>query len=122
MYEEYLGEGYHETARLILGADQDLLPNSIVDADLNISAMKMMMAAFFEQKPMTVMSKITEAQDKLITKAALYYLAAVLCVALKSRTAVPPFNTFRYKKDWEKKRKKCADKGNKLLMRVLLMG
>lgn len=122
VYKEYLGEGYVSTVRLILGADEMLCPKDMVNADLNIGAMKMMMADVFDQKPMLFASVTTEKKMKMINTAALYYLASILCVALASRTAVPPFNTFRYKKNWDKKRKKCVDKANGLLARLLKMG
>ena len=40
MYEEYLGQGYHDKVRKMLTANTDLLPDRIIDADLNIGGMK----------------------------------------------------------------------------------
>ena len=122
MYKEFMGEGYHEQVRMILGADETLCPNKIIDADMNIGAMKMMISGALESKPYLLFQGATEQRVEAIAKAARYYLAAVICLALKSRTSAPPYDTPKYRKDWEKKRKKCADKGNSIMLRMMRMG
>lgn len=44
LYEDYLGKGYHNKLRQMLTADETLLPNRIIDADLNIGGMKRLIA------------------------------------------------------------------------------
>jgi hypothetical protein len=115
MYEEYLGEGYHERVRKMLTADEKLLPNSIIDAELNIGTMKALtnqaLNRFKHKKPQID----TEEKLDLLKEISIYYLCAVLCVAMKSRTSVKPFNLKKYDKNWGKKRERYAQKGKKLL-------
>lgn len=44
MYKEYLGEDYYTKVRKMLTANEELLPNRIIDADLNIGGMKQLLA------------------------------------------------------------------------------
>lgn len=122
MYEEYLGKGYHEEIRKIIGVDDKLCPNRIIDADLNIGAMKMLITPAMEK--MIIHGKTVNSEDKynVLATVARYYLAGILCVALKSRTSAPPFNTQKHKRNWNKKRAKCMDKANRLMMGLMQMG
>jgi hypothetical protein len=114
MYTEYLGENYHWEIRKILGADDVLCPDSIIDAEYNIGAMKEIMTAKLE-----IVTRV-DSEDKFqkLSKAGRYYLCAVICLALKSRTAVAPYNTSKYRKDWDKIREKCLSKGEKIMSRL----
>ena len=114
MHREYLGENYHDEIRKILHADDTLLPNRIIDADINIGGMKQLIASTFEMVP-HINSK---EQFDLLSKAARYYLAGIICLALKSRTSVKPFNVPKNNKDWIKKNKKCMEKGNKMVLQL----
>ena len=114
MYSEYLGEGYHGVIRKMLTADQKLCPDSMIDADLNIGAMKMLIAQGLERLPDNTVGE-NELKFQILQKAARYYLAAVLCVAIKSRIKSPPFNVPKYEKNWDKKRKNYVAKGWKSL-------
>lgn len=122
MYEEYLGEGYHEKIRKMLTVDDTLLPNRIIDADLNIGAMKRFIAPAIEK--MQMFGKHVDSKEKfiLLSQAALYYLCGILCVAMKSRTSSPPFNIPKYKKRWDKKRDGYMQKGNQYLQGLMRMG
>jgi len=111
MYEEYLGENYHWEIRKLLGAGDTLCPDSIIDADLNIGAMKYIMT----QKVKDVTQVDSDEKFQKLSKAGRFYLAAVICVALKSRTAVAPYNTSKYRKDWDKIRGKCLSKAEKIM-------
>jgi hypothetical protein len=123
MYEEFLGEGYHEKLRKMLTVDDTLLPNRIIDADANIGAMKRMIQQNVGLRAYMVNRIEDNSQEyDAMKEIATYYLAGVLCTALKSRTSVPPFNVPRYKRDWEKKRSKYIDKGNGLLIGLIRMG
>jgi hypothetical protein len=111
MYTEYLGENYHWEIRKLLGAGDTLCPDSIIDAEYNIGAMKMIMT----QKMKDVARIDSEEKFQKLSKAARYYLVAVICVALRSRTAVAPYNTSKYRRDWDKIRGKCLSKAEKIM-------
>ncbi len=107
MYEEYLGEGYHDVIRKMLTADEKLCPNTMIDADLNIGAMKMLIGQALKYKTIDK----TELTFQIMQKAARYYLASLLCVAIQSRIKSPPFHLAKYKKNWQKKQRKFNQKG-----------
>jgi len=119
MYEEYLGQGYHEKIRKMLTCKEDLLPNRIIDADLNIGGMKKLISSPLEKMKMHGKAIQNEEQFKQLSDVAVYYLCGILCMAMKSRTSSPPYNLAKYKKNWDKKQKGYMEKGN-LLMRGLI--
>lgn len=123
MYEEYLGADYTKKIRQMLTVDEKLLPDRIINAPLNIEGMKQMIKSFVENKTGKY-SSITDfvnngEQYKKLQDASIYYLVGILCVALKSRTSVPPFNEKKYKKPWDKKRENYIKKGNLLMLELL---
>lgn len=122
MYEEYLGEGYHDKIRKMLTLPEEVLPNSVIDADLNIGAMKQLLSPALEK--MKILGKRINSEEKFnqLSQVALYYLCGILCVAMKSRTSAPPFNIKKYQKNWDKKQKKYIEKGNMILLRLIQMG
>jgi hypothetical protein len=122
MYKEYLGEGYHEKIRKMLTCDETLLPDSIIDADANIGAMKKLIAPAIEKMQMFGKEVDSEEKFKLLSDAALYYLCGILCMAMKSRTSAPPFNLSKYKKRWDKKRDGYMQKGNQYMQGLMNMG
>ena len=122
MHEEYLGKSYHERIRTMLTVDDKLLPDSIIDAQTNIGAMKMLLAPTLEKMQMLGKTVDTEEKYNHLASAGLYYLCGVLCMAMKSRTSAPPFNIKKYQKRWDKKRDKYMQKGNELLLGLMRMG
>jgi len=120
-YEEYLGLGYRDKVRKMLTVDKVLLPDRIIDADLNIGAMKMLIAPVVEEMQKFGKFVNTEKKYKQLNDAALNYLAGVLCMALKSRTSASPFDTQEYKRNWDKKREKFMRYGNAQLMGLMQM-
>jgi hypothetical protein len=122
MYKEYLGEGYHEKIRKMLTADETLLPDKIIDADLNIGGMKKLIAPAIEKMQMFGKEVDNEEKFKLLSDAALYYLCGILCMAMKSRTSSPPFNLPKYKKRWDKKKDGYMQKGNQYMQGLMRMG
>lgn len=122
MYKEYMGEGYHEKIRKMLTVDEKLLPNRIIDADVNIGAMKRLIAPAVEK--MQAKGKYVDTKEKFkqLSDAALYYLCGILCMAMKSRTSSAPFNIPKYKKKWDKKKNKYMQKGNLLIQGLMNMG
>lgn len=122
LYEDYLGKGYHNKLRQMLTVDETLLPNRIIDADLNIGGMKQLIVPALEK--MNVLGNRVDDEDKfnLLCSAALYYLAGILCMAMKSRTSAPPFNIPKYKKPWEKKQAGYIQKANLLMEGLRRMG
>lgn len=122
MYEEYLGKGYHDKIRKMLTVDDKLLPDSIIDAQTNIGAMKMLLAPTLEKMQMLGKTVDTEEKYNHLASAGLYYLCGVLCMAMKSRASAPPFNIKKYQKRWDKKRDKYMQKGNELLLGLMRMG
>ncbi len=121
MYAEYLGEGYHDEIRKRLTLPEEVLPDSVIDAEYNIGAMKQLITPAIEQ--MQIVGKRIDTEDKFnaLSQMALYYLCGVLCVAMKSRTSAPPFNIKKYQKRWDKKRTNYMRKGN-LIMQGLVRG
>jgi hypothetical protein len=122
MYKEYLGDGYHEKIRKMLTADDTLLPDRIIDADLNIGAMKELIAPAVEKMQMFGKAVDTEEKYNLLSNAALYYHCGILCMAMKSRTSSPPFNLPKYKKKWDKKQVGYIQKGNQYMQGLMRMG
>jgi len=122
MYKEYLGEGYHNKVRKMLTVDEKLLPDRIIDADLNIGAMKQMIASGIDKMQLQGKKVNTEEKYAQFSNAAIYYLCGILCLAMKSRTSSPPFNIKKYKKDWDKKRTGYMEKGNNLMIGLMRMG
>ena len=121
MYEEYLERA--TTTRLgRCYFDDKLLPDSIIDAQTNIGAMKMLLAPTLEKMQMLGKTVDTEEKYNHLASAGLYYLCGVLCMAMKSRTSAPPFNIKKYQKRWDKKRDKYMQKGNELLLGLMRMG
>jgi hypothetical protein len=122
LYEDYLGKGYHAKLRQMLTADDTLLPDRIIDAELNIGAMKLLIAPVMDKINMSGKKIDNEAKFNQLSTAAQYYLAGVLCTAMISRTSAPPFNVPKYKKPWCKKRAGYMQKGNNLMMGLIQMG
>lgn len=119
MYSEYLGTGYHDKIRNLLTVNTELLPDRIINADVNIGAMKKIIAPAVDRKNLLHGGIQTEEQFNKLSEAACYVLCGVLCVALKSRTSTPPYNLPKYKKNWDKKRNKFVQKGNLLIKELM---
>lgn len=122
MYEEYLGEGYHDRVRTMLTVDDVLLPNEIIDADFNIGSMKELVVAMLKNIELKGGKIDTEEKMTAVTNMAVYFLCGVLCMAMKSRTSVEPFDIPKYKKQWDKKLKKYMSKGNEIALGLIPMG
>ncbi len=122
LYSEYLGDGYHEKLRKMLTADEVLLPDRIIDADLNIGGMKSLISPTLEKMNALGKKIDSEARFNQLQSAALNYLAGILCMALKSRTSAPPYNVPKYKKPWDKKQAGYMQKANNLMMGLMRMG
>jgi hypothetical protein len=102
--------------------DETLLPNRIIDADLNISGMKQLISPALEKMNMMGNKVDDEKKFSQLSSAALYYLAGILCMAMKSRTSAPPFNVQKYKKPWDKKQAGYMQKANLLMEGLRRMG
>ena len=112
LIKNYLGENYHDEIRDILKADDVLLPDSIIDAELNMGAANMMLEGMLESCVVINSDKRRER----VNKAAKFYLCGALCVMLTSRTKVEPF--LKYRRDWEYHRQKNMDKANKIMLKL----
>ena len=121
MYNEYLGENYHDIIRKILTADDTLCPDSIIDAPLNIGAMQMLTKQALERMMRHGKRVDNEQMFNQLQTAAQYYLAGVLCSAIQSRVKVPPFVKYA-RKNWKKKQKKCMEKGWQAMRVLMQMG
>ncbi len=119
MYEEYLGEGYHDKVRKMLSVDDTLLPNNIIDADINIGAMKLLISPSLET--MREEGKTINSEDKYkkLVDVALHYLCGVLCIALKSRTLHEPFNVPKYKHNWDEECGKFVNYANLKMLELI---
>lgn len=121
MYEEYLGEGYHDEIRKRLCLPEEVLPDSVIDADYNIGGMKQLLSPALEKMNMLGNKINTEEKFNQLSQVAVYYLCGILCMAMKSRTSAPPFNLKKYQKNWDKKQKNYMARGNRI-MQGLMMG
>ncbi|TCU72841.1 hypothetical protein EV204_105177 [Tissierella praeacuta] len=121
MYEKYLGLNYHNRIRKMLTLPEEVLPNRIIDADLNIGGMKQLLSPALEKMQIHGKQINTEEKYNQLANAGIYFLCGILCMAMKSRTSAPPFNIPKYKKNWDKKQKGYMQKGN-MLMQGLMMG
>jgi len=119
MYKTYLGEGYHDKVRKLLTADDKICTNTMIDAPVVIGAMKKLLAPYLEQSPFQFGDKKVQVENEEefaeFQQAALYLLAGILCSPIISRAKVPPFNSFKYQKNWKKKQEKLMKKGHMLL-------
>ena len=112
MIKDYLGDNYHDEIREMLKADECLLPDTIIDAELNIQAANTILVGMLENcVPIN-----SEARKGKVGRAARLYLCAVLCVMLKSRTKNSFFE--KYRRDWEYKRGQCAGKADKIMIKL----
>ena len=118
MYEFLLGEGYHDVIRKILNADDYLVPNSMIDADLNIGALRMLMAGQLDKLQITGNLAYSDNKSKSLYEACRYYLAGILCVAIRSRVNSSQFVKYRHR-NWDKKRDKCMAKGTAHIARLM---
>ena len=119
MHEQYLGKGYHDKIRKMLTCNEELLPNRIIDADLNIGGMKQLLSPALEKMNMFGNKINSEEKFNQLSQVALYYLCGILCMAMKSRTSAPPFNLKKYQKRWDKKQKGYMQKGNQLMQGLM---
>lgn len=117
MYEEYLGKDYHNKVRKMLTLPEEVLPDSVIDADNNIFAMKELLSPVLETRKIN-----TEEKFNQLSQVAVYYLCGILCIAMKSRTSAPPFNVKKYQKRWDKKRKSYMARGNKIMQGLMIGG
>ncbi|MGJ0847395.1 hypothetical protein ACR77J_11960 [Tissierella praeacuta] len=122
MYEEYLGEGYHDKVRKMLTVDEKVLPNSVIDADLNIGGMKQLLSPALNKMKIHGKEINTEEKYNQLANAGIYYLCGILCMAMKSRTSAPPFNLKKYQKNWDKKQKNYMARGNKIMQGLMIGG
>lgn len=113
MLKAYLGESYHDEIRKILKADEALLPDRIIDADINICSADMVLSGMLE----SCVPIVGEKRRQAVEKAAGWYLCGVLCVALESRTRVAPF--LEYRKDWRRVGDRCVEKANKKMLKLM---
>lgn len=120
MYEEYLGEGYHDRIRKMLTLPEEVLPNSVIDADLNIGGMKQLLSTALEKMKIHGKRIDSEAKFNQLSQVALYYLCGIFCMAMKSRTSAPPFNIKKYQKNWDKKQKGYMQKGNTIMQGLMM--
>jgi hypothetical protein len=121
-YSEYLGEGYHKRIRGKMTVDEKLLPDDIIDSDVNIGAMKKLVTPVMETLAQFGKRIDTEKKYVQLRDAALNLLCGILCIAMKSRTSAPPFDGPEYKRNWDKKRDKFIRYGNSQLMELMRMG
>lgn len=112
LIKDYLGENYHDEIREILKADDVLLPDRIIDAELNISAANIIFEGMLE----SCVAINSDRRRERVSRAAKLYLCGVLCLALKSRTKVEPFKG--YSRDWEYQRQKNMGKANKIMLKL----
>lgn len=112
LIKTYLGDDYHDEIREILKADEVLLPDSIIDAELNMGAANMMLEGILE----SCVSVNSARRKGRVSRAAKLYLCGVLCLALNSRTKVEPF--LKYRMNWKYHCKKNIEKANKIMLKL----
>lgn len=114
MYEESMGKNYHDVIRKILIVKPEQVPDSMIDADANIEAMKGFISPFLLKMEQRGKTEMTDSEFESLQKAARYYLAAILCIPLRGR-----FKTKKNFARWEKKRVKCMNKATAEMYRLM---
>lgn len=95
-YEDFLGSRYHERMRKLLKADETFLPDSVIDAPLNIETMRTIVQGQFASDHIDIARSVTtKEQSELLVETGFYFLAMVLCPALKSRCKTSGFEEYR---------------------------
>lgn len=112
LIKDYLGANYHDEIRELLKADDILLPDRIIDAELNIGAANIILEGMLE----SCVSINSDRRKERVSRAAKLSLCGVLCLPLSSRTKVGPF--LKYRKDWEYHRQKNMGKANKIMLKL----
>ena len=112
MLKGYLGDNYRDSIREMLKADDRLLPDSIIDAELNVGATKLIIDGMLE----SCVQINSEVRKEKVGRAVKLVHCAVLCTMLKSRTKNELFANYR--RDWESKRKQCMDKADKIMFKL----
>ena len=107
LYAEYLGAGYVDEVRKMLGVNDDLVPDSMVNAEYNIGAMRMIIGEQLRKNADKL--KGDEEEFAVVQKASRHCLCAVLCTAIISRVKNPTFSKYRHR-NWKKKREKHMEK------------
>ena len=122
MYEYYLGEGYHKKVRKLIRADKAICPDSMIDADYNMGAMRVVVAPCIEQMQLKGI-EFTDESYELFKEMCLCALGSILCIPLYSKTKVPPFNKPKYQViDWQKQQSNCNRKYRDILKVLMKMG
>ena len=114
MYEEFLGADYHDAVRKILIIGVDKVPDSVIDAELNINTMRGFISPFVLKMKEKGKTHYTASEYELLQKAARYYLAAIIAVMLRSKQKTKT-NINR----WEKKRVKCMEKAARAMYQLM---
>lgn len=121
VYEEFLGKNHHERMRKLMGADNTFLPDSIIDAPLNIETMRSIVQGQFKRCHMDIVQSVTtNEQAAILMDIGFYFLAMVLCPALKSRSKNPDFVRYR-DKNWDKRLRNYQQKALSNFEKLRLM-
>lgn len=101
---ELFGEKFHDKVRKLIKADEIVLPNSIIEADLHTENVRNLMNPIME---LIVMHEviITVNQIRKIEEIARLYLAGSICYALQSRAKIDQYKVYR-KTRWKSKAKR----------------
>lgn len=85
MHAEYLGVGYHDRIRSLLRVKKPILPDSVIDASLNINAMKLILTDEIFVPLATGQIERNAINFEKVQSAAIHVLAGVLCASLESK-------------------------------------
>lgn len=100
MHSEYLGSNYHDTIRTMLKVKKNILPDTVIDADINIGGMKLILNDSLFVPLATGKIEMNEKNFLLVRKTALHVLAGILCCSLASKTDMPEF--VKHKRNWKR--------------------
>jgi hypothetical protein len=122
MYEQYLGDGYHDKIRQMLYVKDDLVTNVMIDAPANIGAMQKIIAPHIDEMILKNIHFDTEEKFSFLLEAAQNALCGVLCVAIRSRLNGDKFGNigYRYKHmNFEKKQAEFMGRVHKKFIALL---
>jgi len=125
LYSDYLGEGYCNKVRKILGVDDKICTNLMINSSTVIGGMKMILAPYLSGKSITnlAINKVNvknEADYIIFQEAALYALAAVLCSPIGSRAKKVPFLGRRYQRNWKNKQARLLQRVSRTLQALMV--
>ena len=122
MYSEFMGKNYERKIRAKFKLNSTVLPNEMINAQLNIGTMGQIIGAKLEDLETKGIYIDNSKKQKLVEDMAIHALCMVLCGPLKSRTSVDPLNEKENQKKWKQRQLNYSKKVNDRYLELRMMG